>query len=65
MPKVTAEIAQQMRDAGCFTPRHQSGCPKNWSRTLPLVYAAHGATIEEIKAKAWSSYNHATCTCEK
>lgn len=65
MPKVTKEVMQALIDAHVFPPRHQRGCPKNYARTFPLVYAAKGMTIDEIKSKTLERYNELPCECKK
>ena len=65
MAKVTKGVMQRIIDAGCFPPRHQRGCPKNYARTFPLVYAAKGMTIDEIKSKTLEHYNSLPCECKE
>lgn len=65
MPKVTKELMRTLIDAGVFPPRHQTGCLKNYVRTLPMVYAAVGMTVAQIKKKVRAAYNYCFCTCRK
>ncbi len=65
MPKVTKELMKLLIDARVYPPRHQTGCPKNYARTFPLVYAAKGMTIDEIKSKTAERYNELPCECKK
>jgi len=65
MPKVTKEVMQSLIDAHVFPPRHQSGCPKNYARTFPLVYATKGMTIDEIKSKTAEVYANLPCECKE
>ncbi len=64
MPKVTTEQMREIILAGCFLPRHQRGCPKNYARTLPLPLAAAGYSIEEIKAKVQEEFDNLPCECK-
>lgn len=65
MPKVTKELMQSLIAAGVFPPRHQRGCPKNFARGLPLLLAAKGKTIEEIKERVARDYQNLSCTCKE
>ena len=64
MPKVTKEVMKSLFDAHVFPPRHPQGCAKNYARSLPMLYAAKGLPIEEIKEKVRSVYDNTTCTCK-
>lgn len=64
MPRVTTEKAKELINAGCYPPRHQRGCPKNLARTTPLIYAAQGLSVGEVKDKVYEAYNNLSCTCK-
>lgn len=61
--RVTRELWQSILAAGCLPPRHKQGCPKNIARILPMLLAAMGKTVEEIKAETWRVYEAYSCTC--
>lgn len=63
MAVVTKEIMQSLFDNGVFPPRHQQGCPKNYARMLPMVFAAKGLSVEEIKVRVSAVYKTAPCEC--
>lgn len=63
--KVTHELMQALVRAGCFPPRHQSGCPKNFARMMPLILAGQGKSIEEIKSETFKLYEAYDCKCEE
>jgi len=65
MPRVTKEMVKALIDAGCFPPRHNHGCPKNYARMFPLLYAARGLTVEDIKERVTREYESLPCTCRK
>jgi len=65
MPKVTKETMKALIDAGVYTPRHQQGCPKNYVRMLPLLYAAEGKTIDEIRNRTLKAYDECHCECKE
>ena len=64
MPKVTKEVMRLLIDARVYPPRHQRGCPKNYARTFPLVYASKGMTVDEIKRKTAEVYESLPCECK-
>lgn len=64
MAKVTKETMKTLLDAGVFPPRHRTGCPKNLARMLPLLYAATGMSVDQIKDIVWKAYNSYSCTCK-
>lgn len=62
--QVTHELHQAIINAGCYPPRHKRGCPKNFARTLPLIFAARGMSIPEIKTSVLRRYDLYSCNCE-
>ena len=64
MAKVTKEVMQSLVDAHVFTPRHPQGCPKNYARTFPMVLAAMGLSVEEIKERVQREFDNLPCTCK-
>ncbi|KKN22374.1 hypothetical protein LCGC14_0915660 [marine sediment metagenome] len=64
MAKVNKVVMQRLIDAGVFPPRHQRGCPKNYARTLPLILAARGKTVTEIKEGTQREYENLPCACK-
>jgi hypothetical protein len=65
MPKVTKEMMKGLRDAGVFPPRHPRGCDKNQARMFPLLFAAQGKTVKEIKEEVRRWYDDTPCTCKE
>ena len=65
MPKVTKELMKSLKDAKCFPPRHPHGCPKNFARCLPMLYAARGWSIEAIREEVTRDYNNSPCECKE
>jgi len=65
MAKVTKETMKALSAAGVFPPRHQQGCPKNFARCLPMLYAARGLTTAEIRRRVRDKYDKLPCTCKE
>ena len=63
--KVTKELQKQIIDAGCYPPRHQRGCPKNYARVFPTLLAAKGKSIPEIKREVREIYDNTPCECKE
>jgi len=55
---------KSLQDAGVFTPRHPQGCPKNYARTFPMVLAAMGLSVGEIKKRVQCEFDNLPCTCK-
>ena len=64
MPKVTKELMQSLADAGVYPPRHKQGCAKNIARMFPMLLAAQGESVDEIKKQVREYYDKTPCTCE-
>ena len=65
MPKVTKEVMKCLIESNVFPPRHQTGCPKNYARTFPMILAAMGLSIEKIKERVAQEAKALPCTCKE
>lgn len=63
--RVTKEIHDQIIQAGCYPPRHKRGCPKNQARILPILLAASGMPVKDIKSYVWHEYSKYDCKCKE